>query len=542
MTTVYQVLRESVSKHASRPFLHIPAVASKSYADEAIDYSYQEMADLVEAQKQIYSAAGYGLGHRVALVLDNRGQFFVHWFALNALGVSVVPVNSEMTTDEIAYLLGHSESCLVIALPEHIPVIAEALASAQIKLPLLDTNESGSIPAAPTAALAGVAGADTECALLYTSGSTGKPKGCVLPNEYFIVCAQWYRDMGGLCPVEEGVERLLTPLPLVHMNAMACSSMVMLMTGGCIVQLDRFHPGSWWQTVRDSDATIIHYLGVMPAMFLNTPEHAEDKNHRVKFGFGAGINPRHHEPFEARFNIPLMEAWAMTESGCGGAIIANREPRHIGTSCIGWPGDAIEFMLVDEQGIEVARGDPGELLVRTRGDDPRRGFFVEYLKNPEATAEAWAGDYLHTGDVVRQGDDGQLHFVDRRKNVIRRSGENISALEVEATLSEHPMIAQVAVAPVPDEIRGDEVMAAIILQAGIAFEEQVARQIFQHCYDSLVYFKAPGYIAFLQELPLTASQKPKRAELKILCRELVERKACFDLRDMKRRQHKRARA
>ncbi len=542
MTTVYQVLRESVSKHASRPFLHIPAVASKSYADEAIDYSYQEMADLVEAQKQIYSAAGYGLGHRVALVLDNRGQFFVHWFALNALGVSVVPVNSEMTTDEIAYLLGHSESCLVIALPEHIPVIAEALASAQIKLPLLDTNESGSIPAAPTAALAGVAGADTECALLYTSGSTGKPKGCVLPNEYFIVCAQWYRDMGGLCPVEEGVERLLTPLPLVHMNAMACSSMVMLMTGGCIVQLDRFHPGSWWQTVRDSDATIIHYLGVMPAMFLNTPEHAEDKNHRVKFGFGAGINPRHHEPFEARFNIPLMEAWAMTESGCGGAIIANREPRHIGTSCIGWPGDAIEFMLVDEQGIEVARGDPGELLVRARGDDPRRGFFVEYLKNPEATAEAWAGDYLHTGDVVRQGDDGQLHFVDRRKNVIRRSGENISALEVEATLSEHPMIAQVAVAPVPDEIRGDEVMAAIILQAGIAFEEQVARQIFQHCYDSLVYFKAPGYIAFLQELPLTASQKPKRAELKILCRELVERKACFDLRDMKRRQHKRASA
>ena len=542
MTTVYQVLRESVSKHASRPFLHIPAVASKSYADEAIDYSYQEMADLVEAQKLIYSAGGYGLGHRVALVLDNRGQFFVHWFALNALGVSVVPVNSEMTTDEIAYLLGHSESCLVISLPEHIPAIAEALASAKIKLPLLDANESGSIPAARTTAQAGVPGADTECALLYTSGSTGKPKGCVLPNEYFMVCAQWYRDMGGLCPVEEGVERLLTPLPLVHMNAMACSSMVMLMTGGCIVQLDRFHPGSWWQTVRDSDATIIHYLGVMPAMFLNTPEHAEDKNHRVKFGFGAGINPRHHGPFEARFNIPLMEAWAMTESGCGGAIIANREPRHIGTSCIGWPSDTIEFMLVDEQDIEVARGDPGELLVRAMGDDPRRGFFVEYLKNPEATAEAWAGDYLHTGDVVREGDDGQLHFVDRRKNVIRRSGENISALEVEAILSEDPMIAQVAVAPVPDEIRGDEVMAAIILQVGIASEEQVARQIFQHCYDTLVYFKAPGYIAFLQELPLTASQKPKRAELKILCRELVERKACFDLRDMKRRQHKRASA
>ena len=127
MTTVYQVLRESVSKHAFRPFLHIPAVASKSYADGAIDFSYQEMADSVEAQQLIYRAAGYGLGHRVALVLDNRSEFFVHWFALNALGVSVVPVNSEMTTDEIAYLLDHSESCLVISLLEHIPAIAEAL-------------------------------------------------------------------------------------------------------------------------------------------------------------------------------------------------------------------------------------------------------------------------------------------------------------------------------------------------------------------------------------------------------------------------------
>lgn len=535
MTSVYDSFCHSVERYADHAMLHIPAVASRAYAEGAVDYSYRQMAERVEAQKQIYAGAGYGHGHRVALVLENRAEFFVHWFALNALGASVVPVNAEMTTAEIAYLLQHSESCLVVSIGVHLPALRSAVAQAGISLPVIDESESERLPAAAAGAGEGTSDASTECALLYTSGSTGKPKGCVLSNEYFHVCAQWYRDMGGLCPVEEGVERLLTPLPLVHMNAMACSSMVMMMTGGCIIQLDRFHPSSWWETVRDSQATIIHYLGVMPAMFLNMPEHPLDANHRVKFGFGAGINPRHHAPFEARFGIPLMEAWAMTESGCGGAIIANREPRHIGTSCIGWPGEDIEIKLVDEAGVEVPKGEPGELLVRARGDNPRRGFFTEYLKNPQATAETWEGGYLHTGDVVCEGEDGQLHFVDRRKNVIRRSGENISALEVEATLSEHPLVGQVAVAPVPDEIRGDEVMAAIVLPAGVVASEETAASIFQHCYDALLYFKAPGYIAFLQELPLTASQKPKRAELKTLCRELVERDECIDLRDLKRR-------
>ena len=235
MTTVYQVLCASAERYASRPFLHIPAVASKGYADTSVDYSYGQMAAQVEQQKLAYASAGYGLGHRVALLLENRAEFFIHWFSLNALGASVVPVNAEMTTDEMAYLLSHSESCLVVAIAEQLSAVQAALGSAQIDLPVLDVSRSAQVPAVSRAAVQGEPDSDSECALLYTSGSTGKPKGCVLPNEYFILCAQWYRDMGGLCPVEEGVERLLTPLPLVHMNAMACSSMVMLMTGGCII-------------------------------------------------------------------------------------------------------------------------------------------------------------------------------------------------------------------------------------------------------------------------------------------------------------------
>ena len=148
----------------------------------------------------------------------------------------------------------------------------------------------------------------------------------------------------------------------------------------------------------------------------------------------------------------------MTETGCGGCIIANHEPRRVGTACFGKPAAAVEYRMVDEQGVDVAPGEPGELLVRASGDDPQAGFFAGYLKNPEATAEAWAGGWLHTGDVVRQGADGSMHFVDRRKNVIRRSGENIAALEVEAALADAPEAAQLVVTAVADDIRGEEVM------------------------------------------------------------------------------------
>lgn len=228
----------------------------------------------------------------------------------------------------------------------------------------------------------------------------------------------------------------------------------------------------------------------------------------------------------------------MTESGCAGAIMANREPRHVGQCCFGKPSDELETRLVDEQGIEVAPGEPGELLVRRAGQDPWKGFFSGYLKNDEANAETMAGDWLHTGDVVRTGDDGSMYFVDRRKNVIRRSGENISALEVESVISQSPHVEVVVVVPVPDEIRGDEVFAAIILKDDIEANPTLAQELFQQCYDKLVYFKTPAYIHFAESLPLTASGKPQRGELKTLARSLLASGDYYDLRDRKRRKAK----
>ena len=540
MTTVYATFRESAARHAQSDFLHIPTRACAGYhsgedgAPASLDISYAQAAARVEALLGDYRRAGYGPGHRVALLLQNRPDFFYHWLALNGLGASVVPVNDEMAPEEQAYILNHSEACLLV----HLPELADRVAALQ---PLLDTalpartSAAAKAPAAPSPAATDTPDLTSECALLYTSGSTGKPKGCILSNEYYLLSGRRYIELGDLCAIEPGRDRLITPLPLVHMNAMACSSLAMIMTGGCLVQLDRFHPRSWWQSVRESRASIVHYLGVMPAMLLNLPPADDDFSGQVRFAFGAGVNPKHHAPFEQRFGFPLIEAWGMTETGNHGAIIASSEPRHVGQSCFGVPPEHLEIRLVDETGASVPAGDPGELLVRHRGENPRRGFFSGYLKNPEATAEAWADGWLHTGDVVRQAADRSMYFVDRRKNVIRRSGENISALEVEAALAEDPAIAMAVVCPVPDEVRGDEVMACVIAAPGSDGDLAAAEQIARRALDTLVYFKIPGYVGFFTELPLTPSEKPKRAEIKALARARLDAGDCHDVRHLKKR-------
>ena len=536
MNTIYSAFAKSAGRYGEQDFLHIPRSASSHYRSTALDLTYGEAAQQIEQQKSVYSAAGYGPGHRVALMLQNRAEFFTHWLALNALGCAVEPINDEMSAEEQAYIIEHSEACLLVSLAALDAKILPLRSLLDEQLCYISAEQAAiEVPSPPAPAQDSELSPNTECALLYTSGSTGKPKGCILSNEYYLLSGQRYIDLGHLCTMEPGKERLITPLPLVHMNAMACSSVAMMLIGGCIVQLDRFHPRSWWQSVRESRATVAHYLGVMPAMLLNMEPGDDDFSGQIKFAFGAGVNPKHHAAFEARFGFPLIEAWGMTETGNYGAIIASTEPRHVGSCCFGVPPQHLEFQLVDEQGAIVDQGEPGELLIRHRGNTPHKGFFSGYLKNPEATTEAWQGGWFHTGDVVREDNDGSMSFVDRRKNVIRRSGENISALEVEAALSEYPDIALAVVCPVPDEIRGDEVMACIIPSPGAKQSKEAGEHIVTAMLDSLAYYKVPGYIWFCDELPLTPSGKPRRADIKALALQALASNNCIDTRGLKKR-------
>jgi acyl-coenzyme A synthetase/AMP-(fatty) acid ligase len=253
----------------------------------------------------------------------------------------------------------------------------------------------------------------------------------------------------------------------------------------------------------------------------------------VRFGFGAGIDPKLHAPFEERFGIPLCEGWAMTETGAGATISNQGHDRLVGQSSLGPVPDWLEVKMVDEAGAIVAKGEPGELLVRRAKGDPKKGFFTEYFKNPEATAEAWEDGWFHTGDVVREGEGGNIFFVDRRKNVIRRSGENIAAVEIESVLMRHPDITAAGVAAVPDAVRGDEVFACLSVADGSA---EKAQEIVRWALGQMAYYKVPGYIAFVDGLPLTATQKIQRGDLKRIAAELLDDPATVTLTHLKKRQ------
>ena len=531
--TVYTRFMDIAARRGEAPFLHVLEETAEIYDIPAGDISYAQMAERTEEWRRKFAAAGYGAGHRIGLLLQNRPVFLEIWLALNALGASVVPINPDLRLAELEYLAEHSEMVLAIVLAERLDEMKTAVENAGLSARI--TTPDGELPTAVTTASSDAALTTlTECALLYTSGTTGKPKGCILSNQYYLYSGDWYAQAGGHISLQRDCERMLTPLPVFHMNAMAVSIMAMITVGGCLIMLDRFHPRTWWDSVRKSGATVVHYLGVMPPMLMRAEPSVDDRNHNLRFGFGAGVDPKLHASFEDRYGFPLIEAWACTETGSGGVICANEDPRKVGTACFGRSGKDVDVRVVDDAGNDVPTGTPGEMLVRRAGDDPRYGFFSGYLKNQKATDELWQGGWLHTGDVVQQDEDGSLHFVDRKKNVIRRSGENISAVEVESILNRHPQISISAAIAAPDDIRGDEVAVFVILEDATG-DAAKAQEIVTWALDQMAYYKAPGWICFVDELPLTATQKILRGQLKDLMVATFAAEGFIDTRPLKKR-------
>ena len=528
------VFARAATRWPDRPFMEVLPRTAEVYGIAPGEISFADARAEVDRWATALTNAGYGPGMRIALLLENRPLHFLILLAANRLGLSIVPINPDLREAEIVYLLGHAEPALIIAIPSRLAGLQAAADAAGVDLRAVAPDAPLPTPRAD-AVTAEITADDAarEAAMLYTSGTTGNPKGCILSNTYFTELGRYYADMGGIVSLTEAGERMITPLPLFHMNAMCFSFMGMLQVGGCLIVVDRFHPSTWWQDVKDSRATCLHYLGVMPSILMSLPETPTDRDHAVRFGFGAGIDPKLHAAFETRFGIPLCEGWAMTETGAG-ATISNEGPnRLVGQSALGPVPDRLEVRLVDEAGRDVPDGEPGELLVRRKGDDPRRGFFTAYFKNAAATAEAWDGGWFHTGDVVRRGPGGNIFFVDRRKNVIRRSGENIAAVEVESILMRHPDITGAAVAAVPDAIRGDEVFACLVARNP---GPEKAAEIMRWSLEQMAYYKAPGHIAFVETLPLTSTQKLKRAELKAMAAELLTHPDTIHTAHLKKRQ------
>jgi acyl-CoA synthetase (AMP-forming)/AMP-acid ligase II len=531
-TSVHRAFENTRGRCGARPFLHIPAHC----AGGLVDLTYEEAGAAVERTVSGYREAGYGQGHHIALLLDNRAEFYIHWLALNAIGAVAVPIGAGLTGQEAGYLLQHGDVDLLVHLPEFEAAAERAVHSIE-GLSRRTTPKTIDAGCAPRAAPPRNEGSPAEAAIIFTSGSTGRPKGCVLSNEYFLTFGRWYQELGGRCALRAGGERLITPLPLNHVNALAFSSMGMILSGGCIIQLDRFRSSDWWPTVAASRATVTHYLGVMPAMLLQMPSHPDERSHTLRFGFGGVVRGSLHAAFEERFGFPLIEAWAMTETGGAGTISTHVGERNVGSGCIGLPsGSYAQARIVDEAGKTSAIDAVGELVVRATGSEPRRGFFSGYYKDPVATEQAWDGGWLHTGDLARRGADGALFFVGRRKQMIRRSGENISAAEVESVLGADPRIKEVVVVPVSDEVREEEVFAFVVANTGVVPAGAAGHDILRAAAERLAYYKLPGYIAFVDSLPVTATQKPRYGELAQLAQSLMAgpNHCLLDVRQAKR--------
>lgn len=503
-------------------------------AGEFDEITYRDFQQQIVAARNIYRAAGYGAGTRAALLIGNEPIFHVHYLALNGLGVSIVPLNPDARPSEALHLITHSEAAFIVVAQRLRPVLDAIFPDASCPLPVFNADDlPEKLPPAMQAATSQQADYDAEAAILYTSGTTGLPKGCVLTNRYILEAAGLYASWGGRLSLNEKTERLLNPLPLFHMNNLAVTTTAMIIKGGCNIMVERFSPSNWWVDCRDSKATLIHYLGVMPALLLARPVEDIEKQHNVRAGIGAGVDPKHHAAFEERFGFPLLELWGMTEVGAG--FLDSHEPRQVGTRAFGRPENRLKARIVDDNMQDVQRGIPGELLVQSDGSNPRRGFFSGYLKDEAATTAAWHDNWFRTGDVVRQDETGMLYFVDRRKNIVRRSGENIAAAEVEACLQEHPQVIQAAVIAMPDELREEEVFACIVLKEGVASDQATARQLFDWVFEQLTYFKAPGYVCFRQSLPATGTQKIQKGLIFADGEDPLTLPATFDLRELKRR-------
>lgn len=533
VATVYDAILAAADRWPNRPAFEVRPGTADAYDVEPGEVSYRSFLTEADAIAERLAAAGYGAGMRVAVLSENRPTYFSIFAALNKIGASIVPINPDLRSAELEYLLGHAEPALIVAPTRRQDELLRAAAAAGLSVAAVSVDDQPPEPRANAVVTEDQSGEAREAALLYTSGTTGAPKGCVLSNAYFLLAGRWYAGLGGIASLTTDGERMITPLPAFHMNAMAYSFMAMVAVGGCLIALDRFHPKSWWSDVRESRATCLHYLGVMPSILMALPETSDEREHAVRFGFGAGVDPKLQAAVEDRFGFPLIEAWAMTETGAGAVIAAHEPHRLVGRSCLGSPTGWVAARVVTEAGGEADFDQPGELLVRNAGPDPRYGFFSHYYKNREATAEAWEGGWFHTGDVVRRDAEGRFYFVDRKKNVIRRSGENIAAVEVESVLMRHPAVEEVGVAAAPDAIRGEEVFACLRVANP---SSALAHEIAAWALERVAYYKVPGYIAFVDALPLTATQKIQRKALKEMVVGLLADPAVVDVTRLKKRQ------
>lgn len=433
-------------------------------------------------------------GDRVAVMMRNEPAFPLLWLALAKLAAVLVPVNINYRELDGAHVLHHSGARFAVVAPEFTGLLDRMARGTDLER-VLTVDE---LPPADGDGVYDVPG-EMPVNIQYTSGTTGAPKGCVLPQRYWLALARGLVDE---FPAISDADTILTAQPFHYVDPQ-WNVAVGLASGAKLVVLDRFHPSSFWDKVRRYEVTWFYCLGLMPTLLARQPASSLDRDHHVRAISASAIPRDLHAELERRWGTPWFEAFGMTETGGDLRVSEVDHDELVGTGCVGTPAPGREAMIADASGHPVPRGTVGELLLRGTG------MMHGYHTDPEATARAFHGGWFRTGDLATMDPRGRVFYQGRTKDMIRRSGENISADEVERALALHPAVKLAAVTAEPDELRGEEIRAFVVLDGDAAPDE-----LAEFCAGKLAYFKVPRYWTFTDALPLTPSERVAKGELR----------------------------
>jgi len=519
--TFAAVLAGKAREHGDAIFL--------KYLPDGRRYSYAKWNSLTATVAGNLQLQGIGPGTHVAVMMDNCPEQLLAYFGLARLGAVTVPINTAARGDLLEYLLTHADCHALIVDTASMPFVQEIID----RLPLVrriivhdaastpgrqddrpdpaaDSPPPGrGIPQARFASLLreydGPPPASPRYSdlafLMYTSGTTGPSKAIMCSQAHTLYWGWDYALHHGY----DSSDTVYVYLPLFHGNAWLCGTLGALMAGASIAMSRRFSASRFWSDVATAEATVTNCLGaVMSFLWARAPD-VHERNHKLR-RMGVTPIPAFGDRIEARYGVRIMSSYGLTDF-CSIACYGPDAPREkLGAA--GLPRLGIEIRIVDEHDIDMAAGEPGEIIVRSNNP---WGSASGYYKMPEATIESRRNLWFHTGDRGYLDEDGYLYFKDRLKDAIRRRGENISAFEVESAIASHPDVAAVAAYPVRSDSTEDEVAVSVVLAAG---KKLAPEALIAHCGRNLAYFMVPRYVEFVGELPINASQKIQKALLK----------------------------
>ena len=471
--------------------------------DPGDQLTFSEVDRLTAGYARALRERGVRAGDRVALLIRNEAAFPLTWLALARLGAAAVPVNTRYQSADAGHVLRACRASAIVTgagfgpLLERLPADLPALRRAIPATELAAAARTGTPPALADPDPAGTAN------IQFTSGTTGRPKGCVLPHRYWTL-------LGGSLVTEfpylsEG-DVMLTAQPFHYIDPQ-WNVAAALLAGAELVILDGFHPSSFWAKVREHQVTYFYCLGAMPALLLRMPADPADRDHRVRVVQSSAIPPALHAPLEQRWGVPWYETFGMTETGADLRVTDADHDELVGTGCLGHPVGYKKVQIGDADGHPVPAGQTGEIMLAGAG------MMDGYFDDPEATARVMRDGWFRTGDLGRMDTHGRVYYAGRLKDMIRRSGENVAAREVEEVLLTHPGIRLAAVTAVPDDIRGEEIKAYYVASGGTAVKPG---ELADYCRERLAAFKVPRFWQAASDLPRTDSERVIKERLSSL--------------------------